>query len=64
MKESLIQDVTHERLKWEADCLGDYAVKSVDACRQSDAPGQRAGERRQYAQALAAPLRRPWQAGI
>ena len=42
MKESLIQDVTHERLKWEAECLGDYAVKSVDACRQSDAPGQRA----------------------
>ena len=48
MKESLIQDVTHERLKWEADCLGDYAVKSVDACRQSDAPGERAGELPDY----------------
>lgn len=48
MKESLIQDVTHERLKWEAECLGDYAVKSVDACRQSDTPGQLAGELPDY----------------
>ena len=43
MADSLVQQITRARFKWEEKCLGKFAFQSVNACRASDVKGKEAG---------------------